>query len=172
MQDFVLPHDPRWSDLYRAEATAIRAALPEIEIALHHIGSTAIPGIRAKPVIDMLGEVAELRALEDRNGALMALGYEALGAHGIAGRRYFLKADGAGRRTHHLHVYAVGDPHVARHIAFRDYLRQHPGRAAEYDRLKARLTRGGVSSREAYQSGKAPFIVRIEAEALAWSRRE
>lgn len=145
--------------------------LAEVAIALHHIGSTAIPGIPAKPVIDMLGAVPELGQLDRRTVELRALGYVAMGAYGIEGRRYFLKKDAAGRHTHHLHVYPEGSVHIERHLAFRDYLRQHPERAADYAALKLGLTNGWARSREAYQDGKAPFIMQTERKALDWCRR-
>ncbi|WP_432254677.1 GrpB family protein [Limimaricola sp. AA108-03] len=170
MRDLITPHDPNWSAAFDAEARAVQAVLAEVAIALHHIGSTAIPGIPAKPVIDMLGVVPELGQLDRRTVELRALGYVAMGAYGIEGRRYFLKKDAAGRHTHHLHVYPEGSAHIERHLVFRDYLRQHPEQAAAYGTLKLRLTNGGARSREAYQDGKAPFIMQTERKALDWCR--
>lgn len=157
MTDFVVHHDPTWVSDFAAEARALRFVLGEA-ITLHHIGSTAIPGILAKPVIDLLGVMSSFQELDSRGPAMRSLGYEAMGENGIEGRRYFLKEDATGRRTHHLHVFLDGSPHLVRHLAFRDYLRHHPAKAAHYSLLKARLAEGGVKSREAYLSGKAPFM--------------
>ena len=106
----------------------------------------------------------------DRSSAVLeGLGYEVMGAYGIDGRRYFRKTDANGRRSHHLHVFETGSPHLERHLAFRDYLRAHPDIAAEYANVKAALVEKAVGS-EAYMDGKAPFITRIEAQALLWAR--
>jgi GrpB-like predicted nucleotidyltransferase (UPF0157 family) len=149
---------------------AIAKAIPDTLIALHHIGSTSVPGLAAKPIIDMLAEVPTLDALDAASAKLDALGYEAMGAFGIEGRRYFRKTDPAGRRTHHLHAFERGSPHLVRHLAFRDYLRAHPEKAAAYGALKLALLEDG-GSRETYQDAKAPFVAEIEREALAWRQR-
>ena len=169
MDVIVVPHDPRWTRAFRAEASAINAAIGAVPIVLHHIGSTAIPGILAKPVIDLMGEVRDLADVDAHGRAFEALGYETMGAYGIAGRRYFRRRDGDGRQTHHLHVYEAASPHVERHLAFRDYLQAHPAVAAEYSDLKARLI-VCEPTREDYQDGKDPFVRRTELAALEWHR--
>ena len=160
----VVAHDPAWALGYAAEADAITQALPGQLLALHHIGSTAIPDILAKPIIDMLAVVRNLDALDAASPALAELGYQVMGEFGIAGRRYFRKDDPAGCRTHHLHGFADGSPHIRRHLAFRDYLRMHPSIAADYSALKHRL----AASPDSYVEGKAPFVLETEAAALAW----
>jgi GrpB-like predicted nucleotidyltransferase (UPF0157 family) len=167
----VLPHDPDWARAFAAEAAAIEAALGGLAITLHHIGSTAVPDILAKPVIDLLGEVEALATLDAASGMLTAIGYEALGANGIEGRRYFRKLGPDGERTHHLHVFARGSPHVVRHLAFRDYLRAMPDVARAYSDLKAQLTRDADAPRDAYIDGKAPFVLETEKAALNWYRQ-
>ncbi len=168
----VVPHDPAWARAFAAEAAAIEAAIEGVPIVLHHIGSTAIPGILAKPVIDLLGEAASLAALDAACGKLTALGYEALGANGIEGRRYFRKMGPDGERTHHLHVFERGSPHVERHLAFRDYLRAMPDVSRAYSDLKAALTRDPDTARGAYIEGKAPFVLETEKAALDWYRQQ
>lgn len=168
----VVPHDPDWARAFAAEAAAIEAAVGAPHITLHHIGSTAVPGILAKPVIDLLGEVASLTALDAASEKLEALGYEALGANGIEGRRYFRKRGPDGERTHHLHVFETGSPHVARHLAFRDYLRAKPEVARAYSDLKAQLTRDPHAPRDAYIDGKSPFVLETEKAALDWQRHQ
>ncbi len=134
---------------------------------LHHIGSTAIPGIVAKPVIDLLGVVPSVGVLDRREQQLVALGYEAMGEFGIPGRRYFRKKTPDGDPTHHLHVFATGSPEIDRHLDFRDYLRAFPAEAAAYAALKQDLaTRAG--SRDEYSDGKTEFIRAIEQRAAAW----
>lgn len=131
MQDFVVPHDAVWAAQFEDEATAIRSALGGSALAIHHIGSTSIPDILAKPIIDILVEVPSLAELDRVAPAMAHHGYEALGAFGIRGRRYFRKDDAGGGRTHHVHAFRAGTPHVVRHLAFRDFLRAHPDVALE-----------------------------------------
>lgn len=97
---------------------------------------------------------------------MQLLGYTAIGAFGIEGRRYFRKDDAQGRRTHHRHLFGAGSPHIERHLAFRDYLRSHPKKAGEYSALKQARVDSGV----ARQDGKDAFVKAAEAEAIHWRR--
>ena len=162
------PHDAAWAAVFAREAAAISAALSDVGIELHHIGSTSIPGIVAKPVIDMLGVVASLDALDARADRLAALGYEALGEFGIPGRRYFRRNAADGTRTHQLHAFAEGAGDVARHLDFRDYLRAFPEEAAAYETLKRELASRCGSDMRAYSDGKTEFIRAAERRAAAW----
>ena len=92
----VVPHNPAWKDAYEIEAARIARALGDLVVAVHHIGSTAIPGIVAKPILDILLEVSNTDRLDDETAALEGLWYEAKGEFGIPGRRYFRKNDAAG----------------------------------------------------------------------------
>ncbi|MEI4487717.1 GrpB family protein [Frigidibacter sp. MR17.14] len=160
----VVAHDPRWAEAFAAEA---RAIAPAVGGVLHHIGSTAVPGLPAKPIIDMLGEVASFSAID--TAALTARGYQAMGAFGIPSRRYFRRCGPDGRRSHHLHVFLTGSTQVERHLAFRDYLRAHPAQAEAYGALKLSLLGPGTAW-EDYMDGKAPFIAATEVLALVWHR--
>lgn len=162
----IRPHDPAWPLLFAAEAEAIAGALGEALRALHHIGSTAVPELVAKPVIDMLGEAASLEAVDARAGALRGLGYDVRGEHGISGRRYFSKAarEGVG---FHLHVYAASSPQIARHVRFRDYLRSTPEAAQAYAALKRTLADNDGVLVPDYAERKAAFIQDIDQRALA-----
>ena len=165
----VVPHDPEWRAAYDREADAISAALGDCPVTLHHIGSTSIPDILAKPIIDILGEAADLSLIDARTPAFAGLGYQAKGEFGIAGRRYFKKDNAQGVRTHHIHFFQTGSPGAERHLAFRDYLRAYPEIAAEYSALKAEITRGGVNIDD-YMDAKDPFIKRTERQAIDWFR--
>ena len=171
MPRFLVPHDPNWKNAFEAEATSITSSLGEGTISIHHIGSTAIAGILAKPIIDLLGIVCDFAFLDARSGVLEALGYEVMGHYGIEGRRYYRKTDIAGQRTHHLHVFVKGSAHIVRHLAFRDYLRCHADVASEYSNLKASMTIGPEPSWEDYADGKAPFIAAVEKDALIWFQK-
>src|SRR3546814_9547675 len=106
---------------------------------MHHIGSTSIPGIHAKPIIDMLAVTSDLSLLDGCESRIASLGYEALGEFGIPGRRYFRKDNSTGERTHQIHAFRTGSPQITRHLQFRDYLIAHPAVARDYDVLKRRL---------------------------------
>lgn len=171
MVNIVVPHDRNWETAFEIEARSISLSLGESAITLHHIGSTAIAGILAKPIIDLLGVVRVLERLDAQSSAMEGLGYEVMGAYGIEGRRYFRKIDQTGQRTHHLHVFAHGSPHIERHLAFRDYLRSHFDVAADYSDLKASLTVGKTPSWEGYMEGKDPFIAAVQKDALHWFKQ-
>lgn len=157
----IVAHDPAWAGAYAREARDIAAAIGEDRIVLHHIGSTAVPGVPAKPIIDMLGITASFVLLD--TSPLAPLGYEDVGAYGIEGRRYFRKSDARGCRTHHLHLFLAGSPQIVQHLAFRDYLRAHPQRAAAYAACKAKF-----ADAPDYQQAKEPLVRQLLAEALAW----
>ncbi len=172
MTKSVIPYDPNWLRDFTQEAAVLRTTLGNAVFAIHHIGSTSIPGMRAKPIIDILVEVRALDELDARSEAMRMLGYEVMGAYGIEGRRYFRKVNDMGVRTHHVHAFETGSPHIGRHLAFRDYLIAHPKKAEEYSVLKTNMTAGGTTSWDAYIDGKDPFIKATEIEALTWFSSE
>ena len=164
----LLPHDPAWAGIAGLETRALQALLGDDLVAVHHIGSTAIPGIRAKPVIDLLLVVRSLDALEHQRAGVEALGYQWRGEHGLPGRRYCSKDDPlTGHRRVHAHAYAAGSPDIQRHLAFRDYLRANPRLAAEYDNEKALCRRLHPFDSRAYSERKGEWIRTMEARALA-----
>ena len=165
----VVPYDRRWPQEFERAAGEVAAALGPNLLAVHHIGSTSIPGMHAKPVIDILAVVADLHALDLRTAEMRRLGYEAMGEFGIEERRYFRRDDSAGRRTHQVHAFADGSPHLRRHLAFRDFMRAHPDVAARYGELKRRLAAAHPHDLDAYMDGKDAFIKEVEARALEWA---
>ncbi|MGC3971454.1 MAG: GrpB family protein [Pirellulales bacterium] len=167
----VVPHDPRWAEMFAVEAGRVAAALGVDVAAVHHIGSTAIPGIYAKPILDLLVEAADLDEVDRRAGAMEALGYETMGEFGIAGRRYFRKDDAAGVRTHHVHLFLSGSPQVERHLAFRDFLRRRDDWAQKYSELKRRLAAEHRDDAERYMDGKHELIQEIDRQAARWRTR-
>lgn len=167
----VVPYDPEWAEAFQAESKRIRAALGTNAVAVHHIGSTAIPGIHAKPVIDLLVEAQNLEATDGSRPAMASLGYESMGEFGIPGRRYFRKDDANGIRTHQVHVFEIGSPQVARHLAFRDFMIAHPNDALRYSDLKRRLAKEHPFDPEAYMDGKDPFIQEIDRRAAIWKKQ-
>jgi GrpB-like predicted nucleotidyltransferase (UPF0157 family) len=168
----VVPHDPSWADAARVEGAAIAQALgDDLVVVVHHIGSTSIPGIHAKPILDLMPLVRSLETVDARNTAMEALGYEVMGEFGIAGRRFFRKDDGAGERTHNVHVFLEGGAGVARHLAFRDFMIAHPEHARAYSDLKREVAARHPHDIDAYMDGKDAFIKDMEARALEWARK-
>jgi GrpB-like predicted nucleotidyltransferase (UPF0157 family)/gamma-glutamylcyclotransferase (GGCT)/AIG2-like uncharacterized protein YtfP len=163
----VLPHDPNWKHAFEKEAQQIRSALGPSVTAVHHIGSTAVPGIYAKPVIDVLVEAIDINDIDKRGFEMESIGYEVMGEFGIPGRRYFRKDDEGGIRTHQVHVFAAGSHQVTRHLAFRDFLLTHPHAAKEYSELKIKLAAEHADNMDSYMDGKDPFIKAIDAQCSA-----
>ena len=122
----VVAHNPRWRNEFEIEVNNLTAALGENIAAIHHIGSTAIPDIYAKPIIDLLVEVRDLTEVDGQSSAMESLGYEVMGEYGIPGRRYFRKNNQEGIRTYHIHVFVAGLAEAERHLAFRDYMIRSP----------------------------------------------
>jgi GrpB-like predicted nucleotidyltransferase (UPF0157 family) len=163
----LVPHDPTWPKLASEEASRITLVLGDELIAIHHIGSTAIPGIKAKPILDLLGEVQRIEFFDERPELLGQLDYRARGEMGIPGRRYFSKSAN-GPRTHHIHFFQSGDPNIDRHLLFRDYLLAHPEAAAEYERLKVVLAARFPEDITGYTDAKTEFIQAAEQAAARW----
>jgi GrpB-like predicted nucleotidyltransferase (UPF0157 family) len=167
----VVPHNPAWRNEFEHESKQVASALGENVVAVHHIGSTAIPNIYAKPIIDLLVEVNDITQVDERSFEMEALGYEAMGEFGIPGRRYFRKDNEAGVRTHHVHTFAAASAEIGRHLAFRDYMIAHPEDATPYSELKRALVKNlHESDIEGYMDGKDGFIKEMEKRAVAWSR--
>lgn len=165
------PHNANWQLEYKREAMRLTRLMGANLLAIHHIGSTAIPGIVAKPIIDILLVVHDLDRLDLQGAAIAAEGYLAFGENGIAGRRYFVKRGPDGERTHHAHAYRQGAPEIDRHLRFRDYLVAHPVEAARYSALKLALAAQFADDRAAYQDGKDALVRELDAAAQAWRAR-
>lgn len=163
----MLPHDPRWSRRFAREGARLLRLFAGAALGVHHVGSTAVPGLDAKPVLDVLLVGRDLAALDARRGRLEADGYRWLGEHGLPRRRY-LEAHRRERGSVHVHAFAAGDPEIARHLDFRDYLLHHPQRAAANGSLKRRLAARYGADRAGYSEAKTAFIRETEALARAW----
>ena len=159
----VVPHDPNWRSAFETESKLIALALRENVVAIHHIGSTAIPQIHAKPIIDMLVEVKDILKIDTHSSEIEALGYQAMGEFGIPGCRYFRKG-----RTHHLRSFEVGSPQIERHLAFRDYMIAHSEAAQEYSELKRKLAKKYPDNIQGYMDGKDGFIKAMDLKAAKW----
>jgi GrpB-like predicted nucleotidyltransferase (UPF0157 family) len=167
----IAPYDPAWPELFRREAEHLRACLPgELLGRIEHFGSTAVPGLAAKPIVDILVEVASLEETRRRIAPLLeAEGYDYFwrptwGDDTPPFYAWFIKRDAAGRRTHHIHMVERDFEHWDR-LLFRDYLVERPDLAAEYAALKRRLAAEHPGDRVAYTRGKAEFVERVTGEA-------
>ena len=160
----IAEYDPAWPEAYERERAAIAEALVGHALAIEHVGSTSVPGLGAKPIVDiMIG----LRALADHArcvAPLASLSYEHKGEYGIPGRHYFRRPV-RGPRTHQLHMVEHGRDFWVRHLLFRDYLRRNPDEAAAYQRLKLRLAARFGSDIEGYTEAKTEFIESALAKA-------
>jgi GrpB-like predicted nucleotidyltransferase (UPF0157 family) len=155
-------HNPHWKILYDQEITRIQSFLKDELIKAHHIGSTAIPNIKAKPTIDILLEVKSIERLDAYTTYFEALSYEAKGEFGIPGRRFYQKC--GDNRTHHVHAFETNNPEILRHIRFRDYLINHPQIALQYQALKLKLIEQFPNDPQAYTKGKSDFIQSIDKQ--------
>jgi GrpB-like predicted nucleotidyltransferase (UPF0157 family) len=162
----MVDYDPAWPRLYEMEATRVRAALGEDDAAIEHMGSTAVPGLAAKPVIDVSVGLRRLDLSAGQIAAVEALGYEYLGDNGLPGRLFFRRSE-AGRRTHHLHVVELDGEHWHRHRALRDYLRAHPDEVERYAAEKLRLA-AATSKHGDYWERKQPYADALFERAWAW----
>ena len=153
--------------MFCQETEAVRGVLGDVLVAVHHIGSTSVPGLAAKPVIDVLLEVRRVEQLDGVDAGMEGLGYTVMGEFGIPGRRFYLK--GKLDRTHHVHAFNRGCPDVTRHLAFRDYLVAHPEVAAEYAALKCDAARRFRDDNDGYCDAKDAFVKEHERRAVAWA---
>ena len=162
----LVPHDPRWPERYAEELPGLRQAFGTSLVALEHIGSTSVPGLAAKPVIDIQVLVQSVAEAKKAVPALAAIGWEQ-GVFTLDPEEhlYFKKNDADGRRTHQLHVYAPDHPAALPHRLFRDYLRAHPEEAQWYEALKRQLAERFRTDRIAYAEAKSDYVATVLAKA-------
>ena len=163
----VMPYRAEWPEMFARDAEQLASLFGAEAVRVHHIGSTSVPGLSAKPILDFLIEVRDLEQADRFNPQMVALGIEPKGENGIPGRRYFQK--GGNNRTHHIHLFQVGNPEIDRHLVFRDYLRAHPEQAKRYGGLKEQLAAQFPCDIESYIAGKHDLILELEDAALRWS---
>ncbi len=165
----IAEYDPAWPALFERERGLIVGVLGDLADAIEHVGSTAVLGLGAKPVIDIMIAVRTLAEGERCVRPLERLGYEYKGEMGIPGRLYFRKPTD-GIRTHQIHMVELGSDVWQRTILFRDYLRRQPREAQAYYELKLRLAAKFRTDREGYTEAKTEFIEAALARARAAAR--
>jgi GrpB-like predicted nucleotidyltransferase (UPF0157 family) len=158
----LVDYDPSWAELFESERAALAGIFDGRAEGIEHIGSTAVPELCAKPIVDVLVGLRELELSDDDIEAMARRGYEFLGEHGLPGRLFFRRDP----RTHHVHVVEYGGEHWDRQLTFRDALRSDADERRRYDEFKRRLAAEG-HPRETYTELKTPFIREVEARARA-----
>lgn len=156
----VVPYSTQWPKMFASEAELIKHALGDNCLSIHHIGSTSVPGLSAKPFIDMLPVVRDIQAVDQATEAMESLGYAVKGENGIAFRRFFQKNN---TLKTNVHVYQEGDPEIDRYLKFREWMCSHPEDAETYANLKQQLAANSPSMLH-YCNGKDAFVADIDAK--------
>ena len=160
----VVDYDQGWPRRYQEERDRIAAAIGDALLAIEHVGGTAVPGLPAKPVIDLMLGVDDIERAGPAVAGLINLGYEYIPEFEsqLPDRRYFRRGT---PDTHHVHMVPVSSDYFTEHLLFRDWLRSHPQAAEEYGKLKRGLAGRFPNDRDAYRAGKVPFIEMVVAAA-------
>lgn len=162
----VVDYDPQWPELFLAEEEDLRQAFGVSLTALEHVGSTSVPGLASKPVVDIQAIVRTIPEAQKAVPLLAELGYEqGVFARDPEGRLFFKKFNADRVLTHHLHVYEPNHIAMSQHLPFRDYLRSHPEEAVRYSDLKQKLAQQYRHERVAYSHAKTAYIEAVLAKA-------
>lgn len=159
------PYDTAWPRRFRQEAARLRRYLGGARCQIEHIGSTAVPGLDAKPIIDIALCIPSFKQLPLWIRRLERAGYEYKGEYGLPGRHFFTRGTPV---TQHLHLVQPTSEHWQRWLTFRDYLRANPVEAQRYNAAKQALARKFPEDRNAYTRAKTPIINRLLKRAAAW----
>ena len=160
----LVDYDPKWPNMFNGEAKILRDLLQDMVVSINHIGSTAVPGLDAKPVVDLMVEVTNLEKVQSMQEEFQNAGYEVLGENGIPGR-HFVTRNSAGERTHDIHIFETGHKEIEQMILFRDRMIENPKEAESYSELKNELAAQYRDDPIGYTQGKTEFILSaIEAQ--------
>jgi len=171
MKVIIAPYDTNWPTMFAQERTRLADALCDHFVDIQHIGSTSVPGLAAKPIIDILIAV---RTLDEADQfcvrPIVALGYEYVKEfeRETPMRRYFRKENADGVRTHHIHLVEIDSDWWTRHLLFRDYLRVHTEARHAYEAHKRELADREWTTSNDYAEAKTDFIVKMMEQARAW----
>jgi GrpB-like predicted nucleotidyltransferase (UPF0157 family)/GNAT superfamily N-acetyltransferase len=165
----VCPWSPFWADEYELAARDVRRILGDDVIAVHHIGSTAVEGMAAKPTIDLMAVVHCVEQAEQHDLWFVLAGWQPWGEHGTPGRRFYRRGSDV-KHTHHLHIFGIGHPEIEHQLATVAYLRSHEAEARQYGELKLALAQAHPYDIDAYAAGKAEHVQELKARAVAWQR--
>lgn len=169
MRVVLAPWSAEWAGAFARDVELLTPLLGATLVALHHVGSTSVAGLTAKPIVDVLGEVASLDALDRRRAAFEDAQWLWFGEYGIPRRRYVKRVARPGTESlwptdrTHVHFFRAGDPEVTRHLVFRDALRADTTLRDSYAALKCELQRRFLGDRDAYTDAKTDFVERVIA---------
>jgi GrpB-like predicted nucleotidyltransferase (UPF0157 family) len=165
----IVGYDSAWPVLAEEELRRIKEGVGDVALRLEHVGSTAVPGLAAKPIIDLQLSVTVMEPRERYVAPLERLGYLFAPAPESPDHHFFAKPPER-PRTHHLHVCETGSEHELRHVAVRDFLRSHPDEAARYAALKREVVARHPQDRLAYIDGKDEYMMALDERAVTWAR--
>lgn len=166
----VVPYDASWVNAYRKEKSKLEQIFSKEIVDIYHIGSTSVPNIYAKPIIDILIVVKHIENVDLYNSQMMKLDYIAKGENGLSNRRFFIK--GGNHRTHHIHIFPEYEQaEIIRHVAVRDYLLNHPRVVKAYGEFKQQLAVKFPFDSEGYWQGKYNYMKQLESDALQWYKK-
>lgn len=159
----VVPYNQVWSVLYNTEKELLESVFKELIIDIQHFGSTAIKGMSAKPIIDIMIVAKDIDQIDSYDELMERKGYSARGENGIEGRRYYVKPDpdNSGNHTHHIHIYQKGNSHISDELLFRDYLRGDRQSFKEYEQIKLEASLIYRNSPKDYVEAKNDCVMRI-----------
>lgn len=163
-------YDTAWVSKFTKESAKLFTVFNNTAIKIQHIGSTAIPGIKAKPIIDILITTKDINLIDKFDPDMEKLGYLIGGEFGLSGRRFYCKGDNL-HCNFHVHVYEAEHPAVEMYLLFRDYLIKHPNEAKAYETLKTDLAAKFPNNRTLYTQSKGQFIKEIHEKAAAWRKK-
>jgi GrpB-like predicted nucleotidyltransferase (UPF0157 family) len=155
------PYSPEWTEAYQAEKECIAASLGSSILDIQHVGSTAIPGCWAKPIIDVAIIIENIGKVDACILPLQQIGYDYKGENGIPDRHYFVKRIGGDIHTFHIHMCTPDNQNLQNQIIFRDYLLTHPDKVQAYSQLKLELAERFPTDREGYTESKSSFIENV-----------
>lgn len=163
--------NPLWKDYFKAEKKKVKAILGKNCVAVHHIGSTAVRGLNAQPIIDIMLVVKEFSIADEHNAEFEALGYECKDESKIPGCRFYTKDED--KNSFYIYIFEENNKtDVERYLAVRDYLENHPNISREYANLKTKLAEEFSMDHEAYHNGKGEFLQNLEEDAIKWKKRQ
>ncbi len=163
----IVEHDPSWEEKFGREAAAIRGALGSVAVRVDHVGSTAVPGLSAKPIIDINVSVPDVTAVDSYRRPLEGIGYLFVPDPESPDLHFFGKPT-TRPRTYHIHVCQEGSLHERRQLAVRDFLRAHPREVAAYGAVKQAIAERHPGDRLGYIAEKDPYVEALVRRALAW----
>jgi len=165
----VVSYKSGWPKLFEQEAKKLRTIFGKNLLLIKHYGSTSIPGMLAKPIIDILLGVKTIEVADSMNQSLLAINYIAQGEFGVKGRRFFTKSN-AIRRLCHLSIFAMDNQELLRQVRFNDYLRIHSKEAQQYSQLKQQLANQYAYDAKGYSNAKREFIAELHLKAEIWEK--